>query len=89
MPEKIINSCHELGNVLESEKATSVLVVTDKGIIQNGLLIHITDVLNANQIPYAIYSKTLPNPTVDNVEDALKLYYKHCCNCCNNFFCHY
>ena len=29
---EIINSCSEIGKVLEKEKATSVLVVTDKGI---------------------------------------------------------
>ncbi len=77
---QIINSCKEISNVLEKEKATSVLVVTDKGIADSGLLKPLEDVLNSVNIPYAVYDETLPNPTVINVEDALKLYYKNNCN---------
>ena len=77
---KIISSCEKLGDILQKENATSVLVVTDKGIVQNGLLTAVTDVLQNNALPYITYDETLPNPTVDNVEDALKRYYKHKCN---------
>jgi alcohol dehydrogenase class IV len=73
---EIINSCTELGKILKKEKSSSVLVVTDKGIVNNGLLKPIEDVLNTGNIPYAVYDDTLPNPTVKNVEDALKLYNK-------------
>ncbi len=77
---KIINSCQKLGDVLCKENTTSVLVVTDKGIVNNGLLTPVTDVLAASNLPHIVYDETLPNPTVNNVEDALKLYYKHKCN---------
>lgn len=77
---EIINSCKELGSALKKEKATSVLVVTDKGIVNNGLLMSVEDVLKASNIQYAIYDETLPNPTVINVEDALKLYHTNKCN---------
>ncbi len=77
---KIVGSCLELGKVLNKEKATSVLVVTDKGIVNNGLLMPVEEVLKTNKIPYSIYDDTLPNPTVINVEDALKLYHKNKCN---------
>ncbi len=77
---EIINSCSELGEVFQKENSTSVLVVTDKGIVNNGLLTPVTDVLSKNNLPYVIYDETLPNPTVINVEDALSVYYKHNCN---------
>ena len=77
---KIVNSCTKLGKVLEKEKTTSVLVVTDKGIVNNGLLNPVEDILKAYNIPYVIYNDTLPNPTVKNVEDALKAYHKNRCN---------
>ena len=77
---EIIKSCSELKWVFEKEKATSVLVVTDKGIVNNGLLTPIEDVLASNNISYTLYADTLPNPTVKNVEDALGLYYKNKCN---------
>ena len=77
---EIINSCTELGRVLKKEKATSVLVVTDKGIVNNGLLMPVEDVLKASNIQYSIYDETLPNPTVINVESALKMYHTNKCN---------
>ncbi|MBR5237069.1 MAG: iron-containing alcohol dehydrogenase [Clostridia bacterium] len=77
---EIINSCTELGEVLKKEKATSVLVVTDKGIVNNGLLKPVEEALHAEGISFIVYDDTLPNPTVINVEDALKLYRANKCN---------
>ena len=71
---EIINSCKEIGKVLKKEKSNSVLVVTDKGIVNNGLLNPVEDELRENKIPYAVYDETLPNPTVINVEEALEMY---------------
>ena len=77
---EIVSSCAELGKILKKEKATSVIVVTDKGIVNNGLLKPVENALNISNIPYIVYEDTLPNPTVINVEDALKLYHKNECN---------
>ena len=77
---EIINSCKELGKVLNKENATSVLIVTDKGIVNNGLINPVRDALNEAKIPFEVYDETLPNPTVINVEDALGLYHKNKCN---------
>lgn len=78
---EIINSCTRLGKILKKEKATSVLIVTDKGIVNNGLLASVLEALKASNIQYVIYDDTLPNPTVINVEEALKLYNKNKCDC--------
>lgn len=76
---KIINSCGKLPQVFEKEKLKSVLIVTDKGIVNNGLTRPLEKVLSENSITYAMYDGTQPNPTVENVEDALALYkQKHC-----------
>ena len=77
---KIVPSCSELGDVFNREKSTSVLVVTDAGIVKNGLTISLENVLKKNKIRYTVYDKTQPNPTVDNVEDALALYNKNKCD---------
>ena len=77
---EIVPSCKDLGDVLAKENSTSVLIVTDAGIVKNGLTAVIEDVLSKNKIQYTIYDKTQPNPTVDNVEDALKLYYENKCD---------
>ena len=77
---KIVPSCEALGAVFNKEKTSSVLVVTDAGIVKNGLTDLLEDVLTKHQIAYAVYDKTQPNPTVDNVEEALDLYRRHRCD---------
>ena len=77
---KIVPSCDALGAVFAEKKTSSVLIVTDAGIVKNGLVAPIEDVLKKNKIKYAIYDKTQPNPTVDNVEEALKLYHNNRCD---------
>ncbi|MBQ9784918.1 MAG: iron-containing alcohol dehydrogenase [Clostridia bacterium] len=77
---KIIPSCQELDGVLRSEGASSVLIVTDAGIVKNGLTAPLEGVLLTCGVRYAIYDKTQPNPTVKNVEDALALYRKNRCD---------
>ena len=77
---QIIESCSELGKVIEKERIHSVLIVTDNGIVNNGLLKPVVDALRASNIPHCIYADTYPTPTVQNVEDALKVYKAHHCN---------
>lgn len=77
---EIINSCLELSAVIRKEKATSVLIVTDKGIVNGGLVEPIEEALKAVNVSFAVYDGTQPNPTVKNVEDALKIYYNNSCN---------
>ena len=78
---KIINYCAKLKSVFEKEDIKSVLIVTDKGIVDNGLTATIEKVLSDNKIRFTIYADTQPNPTVKNVEDALSLYLNNSCNC--------
>ena len=78
---EIISSCSKLDVVFKKEKVSSVLVVTDKGIAANGLTASVEQVLKKKKIPYVIYDETKPNPTVQNVEDALCVYQQNACNC--------
>ncbi len=77
----IIESCLKLDNVFKNENIKSVLIVTDKGIVSNGLVAPVEDVLKKNNIKYVIFDKTQPNPTVKNVEEALSVYKSNNCNC--------
>ncbi len=49
-------------------------LVTDKDLIQFGLAKLITDVFEAHQIPYQIFSDFKANPTITNVQDGVKAY---------------
>jgi len=75
-PELIegINSISKLPRLLKNKGIKSVLIVTDKGIVAVGLLKGLLQGLKAERVQFAVYDKTVPNPTVDNIEEALQLY---------------
>lgn len=75
-----VNSCGELGNVIKKENIRSALIVTDKGIVSNRLTVPLETALKENGVAFTVYDKTRPNPTVDNVEEALALYHKSNCD---------
>lgn len=77
---KIVPSLEKLSEVFSKENTSSVLVVTDRGIVNNGLLDGLVAVLSECGVKYAVYSGTQPNPTVENVEDALLMYKEHACD---------
>ncbi len=56
------------------------LVVTDEGIVAVGILKQVTDILDASGMVYAIYDKTVPNPTDKNVEEAFGVYRHEKCD---------
>lgn len=77
---KVLSACSELCDVLSKEKTNSVLVITDEGIVKNGITTPLEEALQTAKVKYTVFDKTQPNPTVKNVEDALKLYVDNKCD---------
>lgn len=77
---KILTSCKDIKGVLNSKNSLSVLVVTDMGIEKAGLLEDVKSALLLSGVNYTVYNKTQPNPTVQNVEEALEIYKKNSCD---------
>lgn len=77
---EILSSCEKLGEVIGKEKIDSILIVTDKGIVKNGLVGPVERSLQSIGVPYVIYDNIQPNPTVHNVEEGLELYKSNKCN---------
>lgn len=48
------------------------LVVTDKVLVEAGIVQEVLNVLDGAKIPYAVFSDVKPNPTVTNVNDGYK-----------------
>ncbi len=71
---KILKSINDIPKLLKDKKKSSILIVTDHGVIKCGLIEPILDVLNKVAIKYTVYSDVQPNPTVDNVESARLVY---------------
>ena len=71
---EIIGGCADLVPVMEKEHIRCPLIVTDRGIVEHGLVAPLTDILERHGLRFGIYDRTQPNPTVDNVEQALNMY---------------
>lgn len=76
---QVFHNCGELSTVFQKENIRRVLIVTDVGIVRSGIAAQLEAVLDEDDISYAIYDQTRPNPTVVNVEQALSLYRRYRC----------
>lgn len=76
---QVFHSCGELSTVFQKENIRRVLIVTDAGIVRSGIAAQLEAVLDEDDISYAVYDQTRPNPTVVNVEHALSLYRRYRC----------
>ncbi len=76
---EILNGMPQIADVLADCGLDRVLIVTDKGISSLGLLDGLKTALEEKQIAYTVYDDTVPNPTIDNVEEARQLYLDENC----------
>lgn len=82
-PDPIIidgpGSVKKLPTVVKSKGYKKVLVVTDSVLRNLGLLDSLFETLEANNVDYVVYDKVQPNPTIENVHEAHKLYADNNC----------
>lgn len=69
----------ELPALVKAQGINNVLVVTDKGLMGLHLLGTLFAGLDAEGIKYSVFDGVQPNPTIYNVEDALKMYKENNC----------
>jgi alcohol dehydrogenase len=74
-----VNSLQKLPSLIQSKGIKKVLIVTDQGIVSLGLMEELLENLATNKINYALYRDTVPNPTIENIEEALKIYHDNKC----------
>ena len=63
--------------LLQDKSVTCVLLVTDRSIRSLGLTAPLERTLGLHEIQCVVYDGTVPNPTVQNVEEARTLYLDH------------
>ena len=76
----IIDGFENLPSIINKEKVHKGLLVTDQSIMKLGLTDGLQKILKDNNIPLFINDKTVPNPTTQNVEDALSIYKENNCD---------
>lgn len=74
------NSLNRLPKLIKSEGIDSLLIVTDKMISYLGLMNELLQGLSNEGVEFIIFDQTVPNPTIDNIEEALQLYKENNCN---------
>ena len=72
-------SVKKLAEIVKKNGHDSVLVVTDKGLMNLHLLDGMFEELEKNGVRYTVYDGVQPNPTIPNIEEAKKLYEQNGC----------
>lgn len=75
-----VGSLGKLPAFIRCKGIGNVLIVTDHGLVALGLMEGLLSGLSAAGIRYIIYDKTVPNPTIDNIEEALAMYRANQCD---------
>jgi len=77
-PERLIGYA-ALTDLLKKNSISRVLLVTDTGLTRLGLHVELVRTLEDAKIRCALYDKTVQNPTIDNIEEALEIYKREGC----------
>ena len=72
-------SIKDLPSEIKKKEIDNVLIVTDQVLVKLGLLDNLFDGLKSEDINYSVFDGVHPNPTIQNVEDALIVYKENNC----------
>lgn len=71
---KGIDSLSKAYDILKEKNINDVLIVTDQGIAKLGLIDDLVASLKEKGVKVTVYSEVVANPTIENVENGLKVY---------------
>ena len=78
---KILNSMDEISNVIKENNCSHPLIVTGKSSVRLKLVENLENTLHNAELDCSVFSDTVPNPTTDNVNQAVKIYKENNCDC--------
>lgn len=73
---KLLKGMGSITPLLKKKKIHSVLIVSGRTAHRHPLTQKLEKRLTEAGIRYEVYEDTVPNPTIDNIEDATKIYHK-------------
>lgn len=73
------DSVLKISDILKSNNKKSVLLVTDNGLKNLGLIDGLVEKLENDGIKVSVFSDVQPNPTISNVENAKDFYFENGC----------
>ena len=78
---ELFYSTSQIIPLLKNKNMTSVLLVTDECLHKAGVTKGLEEELKQNGMNCFVYDETRANPTVKNVEEAVKIYQENQCQC--------
>lgn len=78
---EIMHSVNDVASLTDKLGVKSVMLVTDAGLRGAGITAPLEKLLEEHGVKCVVYDKTRANPTVANVEEALRLYNQENCGC--------
>ena len=78
---KILKNVNEIPAEIKKLNLKKALIITDEFLKKSGATEKMELSLHGNNLEYIVYDGTRPNPTVENVEEALKIYNSQKCEC--------
>ena len=82
-PTRLIMGRGTIGNIpqiLNEQQVKKAQIVTDRGLVQAGVVAHVTEILDKSHIAYSIYDGVEPNPPIRNVEECAAQYQSENCD---------
>ncbi len=67
-------SVNKLPDIMKEQHIDKALIIASKTIMKSGLLQEFFEKLKENDISYEVYDSVKPNPTIENIEECLKVY---------------
>lgn len=74
------NSVLMLPEIMKAEHADKPLIVAGKTVSKNGIMDGFLQAADKVGVEYVIFDGAEPNPTIENVEAAVKMYHENGCN---------
>ncbi|MBQ3432003.1 MAG: iron-containing alcohol dehydrogenase, partial [Clostridia bacterium] len=71
----------DLAKIIKQKGYAKPLIVTDPGLMKLNLLAGLFESIEAEGYSYALYDEVVPNPTIENIEAAYKIYIDNGCDC--------
>jgi len=75
-PQKVIcerGAVNRLGSLLKEYTFKKIMIVTDKGLVQCGLIEKVEGILREAQVNYTIFDSVEPNPTIETINEGTRL----------------
>ncbi|TWE05080.1 alcohol dehydrogenase [Neobacillus bataviensis] len=75
-----VGKLNELPDILKAENYQKVMIVTDPGLANSGLLERLEKILTSGEIQYAVFKEVQPDPTIEVVDTVRQLFLDNQCD---------